>query len=260
MLDKIEERVLKSTLFFVGVSKVMQDVEVVLIDIGNTQIKSVEVQSGMLVNEQTETQIEIIDRQYPDIPFMVSSVRKDVILPQRAMLLNRQTPIPLHLSYKTPETLGMDRVAAAVGANHLFPDKYNLVIDMGTCMTMDVVTPSKKLLGGVISPGLRMRMRAMYTGTQGLPDLSAFWEKVNKRTIGNSTSECLLAGSFYGVIHEINGFIQANKKNITPLNVIITGGDAHFFDSYINAHIFTSSKVVQKGLYVIWKYQSDASS
>ena len=147
----------------------------------------------------------------------------------------------------------MDRVAAAVGAYELFSGQNTLVIDMGTCITMDLVTAEGDFIGGVISPGLRMRMKSMHDFTDNLPDISDTWEDLDLKTIGTTTSECLLAGSMGGVVNEIEGFCQKLVKDFTSINVILTGGDAHYFESRLKAHIFAGSKIVLTGLYRIWK-------
>ncbi len=109
--------------------------------------------------------------------------------------------------------------------------------------------------GGVISPGLQMRMKSLNHFTDKLPDISTEWININSFEIGKTTKECLLSGSFWAMIHEIKGVYQTLEKDFTSLNMLLTGGDAHFFESKLKAHIFAGSKIVQKGLYRIWKYQ-----
>ena len=159
------------------------------------------------------------------------------------------------MDYLTPETLGADRIAAAVGANDLFPNQNNVIIDLGTCMTIDLVDSSGTFKGGVIAPGMKMRMKSMASFTSALPDISEDEISRDSGILGKTTQECLWSGSFWGIYHEINGVIRTLEADFTSLNIIVTGGDAHYFESNLKAHIFAGSKIVQRGLYRIWKHQ-----
>ena len=238
-----------------------EKLEVILVDIGNSSIKTTEVNNGDFADTKTWANIGEVLEQYQGSPMMISSVRK--IAPNtfdglNVTLLSHQTKLPIEVDYKTPETLGADRIAAAVGAAELFPNKDNLVVDLGTCMTIDLLDREGVFHGGIIAPGLTMRMKSMAHFTDQLPDISKEWRQISSGELGKSTKECLLSGSYWGIIHEINGVIRTLETDFTSLNTILTGGDAHFFESNLKAHIFAGSKIVQKGLYRIWKYQGNA--
>ncbi|MEM7296975.1 MAG: type III pantothenate kinase [Bacteroidota bacterium] len=236
----------------------MNEIEVILVDIGNSKIKSAEVIDGEIGETKSWSELnELNDFYHPSIPFMVCSTRDNSFpsLEKRDIkLLTNDMSLPIQLDYKTPETLGTDRIAAAIGALEIFPNENSLIVDVGTCMTLDLVSADGVFKGGVISPGLTMRMKSMADYTSNLPDISEHWTSLTNSTIGKSTKECLLSGSYWGMIHEINGMVQTLAKDFTTLNVILTGGDAHFFESKLKAHIFAGSKIVQTGLYRIWKY------
>ncbi|WP_436518014.1 type III pantothenate kinase [Ekhidna sp. To15] len=239
-----------------------EKLEVILVDIGNSSIKTTAVIGGSFDDTITWKKMEEVFAAYLNIPMMISSVRKlaqDIPEGNHINLLSYQTPLPIKLNYNTPETLGADRIAAAVGALEVFPNKDNLVIDLGTCMTIDLIDVNGVFHGGIISPGLTMRMKAMANYTDQLPDISMEWNGIDSDELGKSTKECLFSGSFWGIIHEINGVVRTLEKDFTSLNTILTGGDAHFFESKLKAHIFAGSKIVQKGLYRIWKYQGNAN-
>ena len=91
--------------------------------------------------------------------------------------LNYRTPVPIKNLYQTPQTLGMDRLAAVVGANSIQPGKPLLVIDAGTCITYDFIDEEGQYQGGNISPGKRMRFKALNTFTDKLPEISPEGEK-----------------------------------------------------------------------------------
>lgn len=235
-----------------------EKLEVLLVDIGNSSIKTTEVVNGDFRNTKIWEELEDVLSMYVEVPMMISSVRKtnpEAFQNAGAIILSHQTPLPITLNYHTPETLGADRIAAAVGAYDLFPDRDNLVVDLGTCMTIDLVDSKGEFRGGIISPGLTMRMKAMANYTDQLPDISSDWKELNSEQLGKTTKECLFSGTYWGILHEINGVLQTLEKDFTSLNMILTGGDAHFFESKLKAHIFAGSKIVQKGLYRIWKHQ-----
>ncbi|MEO9482671.1 MAG: type III pantothenate kinase [Ekhidna sp.] len=235
-----------------------EKLEVILVDIGNSAIKTTEVIDGDFKNIQTWRNLVEMLAKYHDSPMMVSSVKRmenETLEKYDAKILTHRTRLPITLNYETPETLGSDRIAAAVGACELFPEKDNLVVDLGTCMTIDLIDRAGVFQGGVISPGLPMRMKAMADYTDQLPDISEEWKELKGEQLGKTTKECLFSGAVWGILHEINGVFQTLEQDFTSLNMILTGGDAHFFESKLKAHIFAGSKIVQKGLYRIWKYQ-----
>lgn len=173
----------------------------------------------------------------------IAAIFQDVDL----LVLDRSTPVPLVLDYDTPETLGMDRLAAAVGAYHLYPNETILVIDAGSCITYDIVEAGA-YKGGVIAPGLKMRMRAMNHFTSRLPDISIEWQDIPLRSPGKSTKECMVNGAYIGMVHEIDGYVEQYMKEYPGLAVILTGGDAIHFESKLKAPIFANLNLVLIGL------------
>ncbi len=237
------------------------NIEVILVDIGNTQLKYAEVIDGSIGAVKTHEQLSKLMTAYSSTtPFMACSTRPGVLPSPNLNLLDYKTSVPIKVAYETPETLGMDRLAAAVGAHELFPNRDTLIIDMGTCITMDLVTKDATFLGGIITPGLKMRMKSMNAFTANLPDISERWQDINLKALGSTTEECLLAGSLGGVLNEIQGAIDKLSQDFTSINVILTGGDAQYFESNLKAHIFAGSKIVLTGLYRIWKDLQEVSA
>lgn len=115
--------------------------------------------------------------QYPGIEaVIISSVNKQIdpqafSIPERlhCIYLSHKTPIPIKNSYKSPETLGHDRIALIVASHYKFPGHNSLVIDIGTCVTFDLVNESGTYVGGIISPGIGLRFSTMHNGTARLP-------------------------------------------------------------------------------------------
>jgi type III pantothenate kinase len=161
--------------------------------------------------------------------------------------LSHDTKLPISIKYETPETLGRDRIAAAVGGSALYPGKNLLIIDIGTCITMDAINENREFLGGNISPGVKMRLRAMNHYTSGLPLAEVCYHKVK---IGTNTIMALQNGAVRGTIYEIQSFID----DMHEFMVIFSGGDAFFFANKIKSKIFVHSNLVLEGLSQIIKF------
>ena len=166
-------------------------------------------------------------------------------------LLKSTTPVPLTKRYDTPETLGADRVAAAVGAKVFYPKNNCLVIDMGTCITYDLVDAEDNFHGGIISPGVRMRFKAMNTFTKRLPLLEP---DGIPELIGKNTKHAMQSGVMNGLLAEINGIIEEYDKVLTNINVIFCGGDATYFANRIKNPNFVIPELVLIGLNRILEY------
>jgi len=165
--------------------------------------------------------------------------------------LDTNTALPIRNDYKTPETLGKDRIAAAVGAWQLFPQQHAVVIDAGTCITIDFVHQDGVYMGGTITPGIKLRYKAMHHFTSKLPlvkrqRLDGF--------IGYSTETCMRVGAQMGAILEMEGFIRQYKEEFGEINVIITGGDANYFVTELKSEIFARPNLVLTGLNEILVY------
>lgn len=165
--------------------------------------------------------------------------------------LTFQTPLPIKNLYQTPETLGKDRIAAVTGAWSLYPGQNILVIDAGTCITYDFLNKKGEYLGGGISPGIRMRFKAMHTFTGKLPLIEpGDFDKL----IGRTTSESMRSGVFNGVTAEIREHIRLYRDEFENVVVIITGGDHQFLHNKLKINIFAVPDLVLLGLNEIFDY------
>ena len=139
--------------------------------------------------------------------------------------LTPDMPLPIRLNYKTPETLGADRVAGACGAVGMHPGEACLVIDAGTCITVDFVDAAGVYHGGAIMPGLRMNLQALHTFTAKLPLIDI--EGVGKAPVlGRSTEESIVAGTLGATLLALAGYVALYKEKAPGLRVLLTGGDA----------------------------------
>ena len=167
-------------------------------------------------------------------------------------VLDNQTHLPIRKAYDTPATLGADRVAAAVGAITLFPEQDCLVLDLGTCLTADLVDRNAVFQGGLISPGLRMRFRAMHEQTARLPliDEPTEWPGITAK----NTQAAMQSGVMNGLSFEMNGIIDLYRQERPGIVVILCGGDAPAFESRLKPPIFAVPELVLTGLNRILRY------
>ncbi|MCL4118251.1 UNVERIFIED_CONTAM: hypothetical protein GTU68_012152 [Idotea baltica] len=168
-------------------------------------------------------------------------------------LLSPFMKLPFSISYKTPETLGLDRLAGIAGAWARFPKGNSLVIDAGTCIKYDLITSDGSYLGGNISPGVRMRLEAMHLLTSKLPQVEA---PERYERVGTDTASALQVGACTGSAYEMGGFITDYKKMFGKLNILLTGGDSHFFVNHLKTKIFEHPHLVLEGLNEILDYNA----
>ena len=165
--------------------------------------------------------------------------------------LDHTTLLPIKNKYKTPQTLGKDRLAGVVAANDFFPKTNCLVIDAGTCITYDFIDKEGNYLGGSISPGLKMRLQAMNHFTAKLPLVE---QKSLKSFIGNDTESSLQTGGLMGAVMEIRGFIDSYNNSFTKINTILTGGDSAWLAKNLEKPIFVKQNLILHGLNKILNY------
>jgi type III pantothenate kinase len=235
-----------------------------IIDIGNTRVKYAvfhgeeQIYSTKSNNLSRETVHSIVN-EYPIQKSIVSSVRAnstdEAILSelQHLVSFNHSTSIPINNKYATPETLGLDRLAAAVGAYKLNPGNFSLVFDFGTALTIDFIDENANYLGGNISPGLNTRFKALNQFTGKLPLIESF-DKIN--LIGTNTHGAIANGVVNGMVFEVDSYIDRMKSTRTDIKVIATGGDAKRFDNLLKNTIFVVENLVAQGLNSILNYNA----
>lgn len=169
-------------------------------------------------------------------------------------LVSGFTPIPIKIRYGTPQTLGTDRIAAAVAAATLLPGRNVMIVDVGTCITFDFVNANGEYIGGNISPGPSMRFKALHQFTARLP-------KVERRgitpEIGTTTMTAIRSGVLHGIKYEIEGYINAYAKKIPDLHIYMTGGVHLNLNLHEGCVISTDDYIVPKGLNKILLYNEE---
>jgi len=163
--------------------------------------------------------------------------------------INFSTDFPIENLYATPHTLGTDRLVAIIGAQRIVAEGAILVIDAGTAITYDFANESSQYLGGGIAPGISMRFRALHEFTARLPLLEV--EDVHP-LIGDSTESSILSGVLNGAVAELQGIIERYRsKQNGKISVLLTGGDAPFFEKRLKNINFASSNLIHFGIYRI---------
>ncbi|MAN60095.1 MAG: pantothenate kinase [Flavobacteriaceae bacterium] len=236
-----------------------------VVDVGNTLVKMAVFDGTNLqykkisIKKEFLAQLATIFENYPGIDRAIVASVSQLTEHQAAKLrqfcavleLTSATPVPFVNEYATPLTLGVDRIALVAAAAKTYPGQNALVIDAGTCVTYDFLTEDARYKGGAISPGLQMRYKAMHSFTAQLPLLDA---AVAEKTVGNSTATAIHSGAYNGLVYEIDGFIEAYKKQYSNLTVILTGGDAHFLRDRLKNDIFANSNFLLEGLNFILEH------
>ncbi len=236
------------------------------IDIGNTRVKLGWFEGGLLVEKKVEQGVdwEKIKRWTTNhlVRKVILSSVSVVPLPDWLQFLEERfyfvqltatTPVPIINEYRTPETLGRDRLAAVVGAHHDYPGQACLVIDAGTCITFDVIDGQGHYKGGNISPGLSMRMKAMHQFTANLPLVEP---GQTESWLGYDTVSALKNGAQWGVVFESETFCTRCEAEFGAINVILTGGDADFLAKKLKRKIFVNHDLVLAGLNKILDYNA----
>jgi type III pantothenate kinase len=232
-----------------------------VIDLGNTNKKL-----AIFKNDKL-----LLTEQYPEItvPILRDFVKRNPgigscilssVVPHRKEInrflesnfwfleLDAATKLPFSNHYLTKKTLGNDRIAAVCGGLNQFPGKDLLVVNAGTCITYDILTAEKEYLGGAITPGLNMRLRALHTFTGKLPLVTL--DKV-PGPVGRNTRQSILSGVVHGAVSEVEGMISRYRQEFPDLRIVLSGGDYKYFDKRLKISIFALPNIVLHGLYQI---------
>ncbi|HRS18928.1 MAG TPA: type III pantothenate kinase [Bacteroidales bacterium] len=237
-----------------------------VIDCGNTSIKTYYFENSHLQNSQRYALSEVskllhdIGQNKAITQAIFCSVSYNTSLLKQIQSIvpciefNHTTKIPLINNYSSPQTLGPDRLAAAIGAETLAPACNKLIFDFGTAITIDFVSEDGIYHGGNISPGLHTRCKSLQQNTQLLPLITDF---SNHSLTGKSTLEAIKNGVVLGIIYEIEGYIAAYNTIYENISLFFTGGDAFFFEKTVKKTIFAEPNLIAFGLHRILQDNAD---
>ena len=229
-------------------------------DFGNTRLKyavfkgNIQQTTAVLENDLNETVEGVLNIYQPSHSILSSVIKHnegiETLLAARTQFhkLSHHTRLPFTTPVGKPETIGADRLALCAAAVELFPEKNNLVIALGTCITYNFINKYHEFTGGGISPGMDMRFKSLHTFTALLPVIKEDW---NFPLIGYDTRTNILSGVILGMAKEIDGFIDAYSARYDNFNVLLTGGNCAYFVPHLKNQIFADPDLLFKGLYAI---------
>jgi type III pantothenate kinase len=242
----------------------------ITLDIGNTNIKSALFEDDKLIefiiysdinklfkylSESKITEVAICSVNPPTEKLLTDNISAKSIKLFRA---NIQNKFNFQINYKTPETLGMDRVCSAAGALQiatreklLSKNQYLMTIDFGTATTINVVNPEREFIGGLIAPGIFTMLKSLNekTAQLPLPELNDY-----KDLIGNSTNTSIISGvinTTVGIISETINYLSSISGQRIPL-IFATGGNAKYILPYLKYKVLFEEALVLKGLKVVY--------
>lgn len=234
-----------------------------IIDHGNTRIKAGFFRNDQLlhVNQyaalQTDAFIAQVDEFRPDAILYAATSEDDKPLIERLnemaelFVFSADMLLPFDVRYDSRSTAGADRLANIAAGCAKFGSVPFLVVDLGTCVTYDVFD-GKSFVGGAISPGLLMRMKAMEHFTSRLPLVDILKVPLT----GTSTADALRSGGLNGWYYEINAMIKAYRNEQNDLQVALTGGDLVHFDSADKSLIFADPYWTLRGFSEILRFNA----
>ncbi|MBC7874196.1 MAG: type III pantothenate kinase [Ferruginibacter sp.] len=229
-------------------------------DFGNTRKKVAVFQGAeikeviVLPDDSVETIQALINRVVPAKSILSSVIDHNPAIEDllaantKFHKLNHLTKVAFTTPVGKPETIGADRLALTAAAVHFYPGKNNFVIGLGTCITYNFINKYNEFVGGAISPGLEMRLKALNEYTAKLPLIKP---DSNLPLIGYDTTTNILTGVVLGMAKEIDGFIEAYRERFRNFNVLLTGGDIVYLASHLKNKIFADPDLIFKGLYAI---------
>ena len=237
-----------------------------ILDIGNTNVKYHLFKEGESVLSATVESIQAAAVQiiedfpalthvvYADVRGIITKEKLQAIFPRQQVREVKELRFPFTSHYATPETLGDDRIALVAAATKLYPRQNCLVVDAGSCLTFDFITVEGNYLGGAISPGLSMRFKSLQHFTGKLPLVNP---EESLLLYGDTTTTSINAGVIHGIIHEIEGQINAFKTKYPSLTVILTGGDALLLSKSVKNTIFAHPNFLAVGLNYLLDYNKN---
>lgn len=237
------------------------------IDQGNSRTKIAlfdeqgKIVKNVIYKSFTSADIERLFALYPITDSIISSVVN--IEPavvnamarhsQHFILFDHLTPIPIKNGYSSPETLGQDRLAAAVGAAALCPNTNLLIIDAGSAITYDFVSDSNEFLGGNIAPGIKMRLTILRQMTKKLPQVEVEENELIP-LFGKNTRDAIAAGVIRGISFEVKGYIRTLSERCEHFETYLTGGNAPYVVNNIQTPVHQEKHLVLIGLNYILEY------
>ncbi|MDG1264396.1 MAG: type III pantothenate kinase [Flavobacteriaceae bacterium] len=228
-----------------------------IIDAGNTNVKLAFFEDRKFIVtkliEPVFEEFKSVLENYPRVEsILVSDVRgidwsflNSIFDSKEIYILDSSWKFPFKINYESLETLGPDRLGLMGAASKLYPKQNVLVVDVGSCITYDLLTQENVYEGGIISPGYKIRYKSLKEFTGKLPLIE---HNSIESSFGNDTQSSIQVGVFQGVFYEIQGQIDHFIEKYTDLTIILTGGDCKQLSKRLKNPIFAHPNFLVEGL------------
>lgn len=231
------------------------------IDFGNTSAKIGIIEDQQIINverfDYSATQITEMEKliqnascdsiYYINVRPLPISIDKLFATIKGVKNISHDYPFPFEIQYQPSHHAGIDRLMGVAGGMALFPRETILVIQVGTCITYDVLLNGKTYVGGAISPGIHIRNHGMHTFTHQLPLIVPNAEHTES-VIASTTDGSLQSGIMNGILFEIEGYIRHIEQKSGSCKTILSGGDMIYFAKKIKSQIFANANITIIGL------------
>ncbi|KAA3600920.1 MAG: type III pantothenate kinase [Calditrichaeota bacterium] len=244
---------------------------ILTVDIGNTKVsfgffenEKLTRKEFVLTESLTKTS-ELTEIFSNDFPIGISSVVPNATnflieflaknFKKKPFVITSKSKLPIKLDYKTPQTLGVDRICSSVAAFNKFGKNQNIVVaDIGTALTLDVVTKEGKFIGGVIAPGPKTLLWSLTQKGAQLPEVPF---EFSASPVGKNTIECIQSGVFWSTVFQIDSFSKflENDFGEKPL-VVATGGFGELISQKSNSIDKIEPELVLEGVRDLIKLNS----
>lgn len=200
--------------------------------------------------EQSEIEDVVIASVVPQVMYSVTNAIRKYIK-KEALIVGENIKIEIDNKYKNPNEVGCDRLVTAYAAHK----KYGgiiIVVDFGTATTFDVVDNAGAYLGGLIFPGIKISMEALFTNASKLPRVEL---TKPKSVIGRDTVSSMQAGAMYGYVGAVENIVDSiNDELNCNAKVIATGGLSSLIDAETDYFYKVDKTLILEGL--LWIYES----
>jgi|SRR5690625_134886 len=192
----------------------------------------------------------IISSVVPPIMFALEEMCDKYFGIKPLIIGRKEVDSQLGMRYPKPNEIGADRIVNAVGAI----DSYGapvIIVDFGTATTFCYVNEQAEYYGGIISPGIKISMEALYSKASKLPKIEI---QRPDAVIGQSTVEAMQSGVYYGYVGQVDGIIRQVKSQVKgKTRVIATGGLAPLIAKGSETIDHVDQQLTLKGLYIIYQ-------
>ncbi|MGD9126493.1 MAG: type III pantothenate kinase [Planctomycetia bacterium] len=244
----------------------------IAVDIGNSQIKlgrrrptlseSISFHPDELIDSGAKCLGEWIAEQQQDAAiWRIGSVNRPTTTrllnwlhenrPEDKIHLLMADEVPIKVAVPRPDMVGIDRLLGAAAA-YRRRSSHNavIVVDIGSAITIDLVSSKGEFLGGSILPGVGMAARAMHQFTDLLPELdTSDWHVKPPDVIGNATEPAILSGLFWGTVGAVNELIDRMHQGLhASADVFLTGGGSQTVARFLDAQPEVVPDLILEGI------------